>query len=199
MRSSSEWKETTTSRPPGLSTRSAAASAAASSIQLFIHEDAQGLKGAGGGMDPVRARVCTTRPTMSASARVVRIGRFGAGADNGAGDGAGMTLLAERSDDGGEIALGRMRHHVGCARSGVAHAHVERPIQAERKSALGLVELHRGNAEIEDNSVDRGVAEALRHRCEGGEPILHQQEAAPGRFHQIGARARSRSGRDRCR
>ncbi len=112
-------------------------------------------------------RACTTRPTMSASARVVRIGAFGAGADDGARDRAGMPLLAERSDDGGEVALGGLRHHVGGARPVAAHAHVERAVEAERKAALGLVELHRRDAEIEHDAVDRVVAKLPRDRCEG--------------------------------
>ena len=198
MRSSSEWKETITSRPPGLQRAFGSGKRRSELIQLFIHEDAQRLKGAGGGMDPVRTRVHDA--SYDVGQRAGGEDRaFGAGADNGAGDRAGMPLLAERSDDGGEVALGSLRHHVGCARPGFAHAHVERAVQAERKSAVGLVKLHRGNAEIEDDSVDRGDGRTPRHRCEGGEPFLHEQEAAPGRFHEIGARARWRSGRDRCR
>ena len=31
------------------------------------------------------------------------------------------------------------------------------------------------------------MAKLPRHRCEGGEPFLHEHEAAPGRFNEIGA------------
>ena len=92
---------------------------------------------------------------MSASALVVAIGACARARDDGAGDRARMALLAELEDDVGEIALGRLCHHVGGARAVAAHAHVERPVEPEREAALGLVELHRGDAEIEHDAVDR--------------------------------------------
>ena len=75
------------------------------------------------------------------------------GRDDGEGDAARMALLAELEDDIGEIALARLRHHVGGARAVDAHAHVKRPVEPEREAALGLVELHRGHAEIEHDAV----------------------------------------------
>ena len=54
MRSSSEWKATTTSRPPGLRTRSAAASPRCEFAQLVVHEQTQRLERAGGRMDVAR-------------------------------------------------------------------------------------------------------------------------------------------------
>src|SRR5262245_22316644 len=73
MRSSSEWKAITTSRPPGLSTDSAAASAAASSCSSSFTKTRSAWKvRVAGWMAPGRA--WTTRPTISASARVVRMG-----------------------------------------------------------------------------------------------------------------------------
>ena len=81
--------------------------------------------------------------------------RLLAGGDDGARDAARMALLAELEDDVGQIALGCLRHHVGGARPLGAHAHVERAVEPEREAALGLVELHRGHAEIEHDAVDR--------------------------------------------
>ena len=101
-------------------------------------------------------------------------------------------LLAERLDDEGEIALGRRRDHVGGGRAGIAHAHVERTVVAERKAALRLVELHRGDAEIADHAVDQRMAVSLRHLIETGEALLHQNQPAAGFLHQIGA-ARDRA------
>ena len=54
MRSSSEWKVTTTSRPPGVRMRSAAASAAHQFAQLVVDEDAQRLERARRRMDVAR-------------------------------------------------------------------------------------------------------------------------------------------------
>ena len=198
MRSSSEWNATTTSRPPGARIRSAAASAAASSpsSSLTKMRSAWNVRVAGW-MAPGRA--CTTRATMSASARVVRIG-----ASARARTMARATARAWRSspsdrDDGGEIALGRLRHHIGRARPGRAHAHVERAVEAEGEAALGLVELHRRHAEIEHDAVDRVVAETARHRFEIGEAILDQRQPAARAAARGRRRARWPAGRDRCR
>ncbi len=74
MRSSSEWKATTTSRPDGLSTRSAAARPRASSASSSLTKIRSAWKvRVAGWIVPSRAR--TTRATMSASARVVSIAR----------------------------------------------------------------------------------------------------------------------------
>ena len=52
-RSSSEWKETTASRPPGVSSASARGEAAVELAQLVVHRDAQRLEGAGRRIDGV--------------------------------------------------------------------------------------------------------------------------------------------------
>ena len=191
MRSSSEWNETTTSRPPGLSMRSAAASAAASSSSSSLTKmrSAWNVRVAGW-MAPGRA--CTTRATISASARVVADRRVVARRDDGARDGARMALLAERRDDRREIALGRRGHHIGRARAVAAHAHVERTVEPEREAALGLVELHRRHAEVEHDAVDRVVAAAARDAFEIGEAILDQRQPAVRLADTDRRRARSR-------
>ena len=43
---------------------------------------------------------------------------------------------------------------VGGAVAVALHAHVERPVVAEGEAALGLVELHRGDADVEHDAVD---------------------------------------------
>ena len=141
----------------------------------------------------------TTRPTMSASARVVRIGASLRAATMARATRARMPLLAELEDDVGEIALRGLRHHVGGARAVAAHAHVERAVEPEREAALGLIELHRGHAEIEHDAVDRGVAEFFRDAIELGEARLDQRQSASGRLDQTRRRSPRRSGRGRCR
>ena len=117
MRSSSEWNETTTSRPPGLRMRSAAAARAASSpsSSLTKMRSAWNVRVAGW-MSPGRAR--TTDATISASARGgARSAPAARALHDGAGDGARMALLAEQEDDVGEIALARGVDHIGGARA----------------------------------------------------------------------------------
>ena len=191
MRSSSEWKVTTTRRPPGLSTCSAATNPAASSASSSLTKmrSAWNVRVAGW-MAPGRA--CTMRATMSAERARGADRRIAAGGDDGAGDGARVAFFAEDRQDGCKVALGGRRHDVGRARSRGAHAHVERTVVAEGKSALGLVELHRGDAEVEDHAVDRVVAAAARHRLQIGEGVLYQHEPPLRRLHKIGA-ARDRA------
>jgi hypothetical protein len=47
------------------------------------------------------------------------------------------------------------------------------------KAALGLIELHRRDAEIEQDAVDRRVAEIARDLFEIGEAILDERQPAP--------------------
>ena len=100
---------------------------------------------------------------------------------------AGMTLLAEDVDDVGEIGLGGLRDHVRRGRAVMAHPHVERAVEPERKAALGLVELHRGDADIHHDAVDR--IDALRGADFGeiGEAILDQGQPAVRAVDQIEA------------
>ncbi len=88
------------------------------------------------------------------------------------------TLLAERGDDGGKIAVGGGVDEIGGAKTLAAHAHVERTVVAEREPAFRLIELHRRDAEIEQDAVDRAMAETLRDMFEIGEAVFHQGEPA---------------------
>ena len=114
---------------------------------------------------------------MSASAAVVAIGAVRALADDGAGNGARMPLLAENEDDVGEIAFAGVRDDVGGARALGPHAHVERAVVAEGKAAARGVELHRGDAEIEHDAVD--ASKPWRAQLiEIGEAVLDQRQPA---------------------
>ena len=113
--------------------------------------------------------------------------RLGARLDDGAGDWRAKTLLAEYEDDVGEIALAGGVHDVGGARPLAAHAHVERPVEPEREAALGLVELHRGDADVEHDAVDRSWPQLARDGVEIGEAIFDQRQPAAGVLDEIGA------------
>ena len=104
MRSSSEWKATTTSRPPSASTRSEAASAVGEFVELAIDEDAERLERAGRRMDAVGVAAADRRaPRCSASSSVPVIGARFRAAAMAARDGAGPLLLAEDGDHARQV------------------------------------------------------------------------------------------------
>ncbi len=94
--------------------------------------------------------------------------------------------------------VARLRHDIGRARAGACHAHVERPVGAEREAALGLIELHRRHAEIEHHAVDQLVAVTRDGRRKIGEPILLEHKPAIAGSDEIGSlRTRTRIAIDR--
>src|ERR1700722_9780197 len=97
-----------------------------------------------------------------------------------------MTFLAQSRDDESEFALTGARDDVGSARAVTAHAHVERPIEAKRKAARGIVDLHRRDADVEHDTVDRG--RAANDGFQIGETILDQIEPALRRLDQAKTR-----------
>ena len=60
----------------------------------------------------------------------------------------------------------------------MSHPHVERAIEAERKTAAGLVDLHRGHPDIHHHAVDGMRALRGANFGEIGEPILDQGQPA---------------------
>ncbi len=135
MRSSSEWNDTATRRPPRLEDALGGVQRGDQFAQLVIDENAQRLERARRRMNIARARA-HHRGDDVGQRRGGADRRLRARLDDGAGDGARMTLLAEQENDIGEIALARAGDDIGRARALAAHAHVERPVEAEGKSAL---------------------------------------------------------------
>ena len=93
-------------------------------------------------------------------------------------------FFSQGGDDGGEVALAGARDDIGRARTVAPHAHVERPVEPERKSARGFVKLHRRHAEIEHDAVGRGAA---CDRRQIGEAILDELEPAARFLDESGA------------
>ena len=163
IRSSSEWKVTTASRPPLFSTRSAASSPRSSSSSSSLTAiRAPGTPGWPDG--PWRPRrPPRARSTTSARSSVRSNGRSARRRTMRAGDPAGLTLLA---DSRGRCASARpgsaVVDQIGGGRALGAHAHVQRAVAHEGKAALGLVQLHGGDAEVEGHAV--GGRRAQRRR-----------------------------------
>ena len=105
--------------------------------------------------------------------------------DDGARNGAGSPLLAQMEEDVGELRLAPAVDDIGGRDPGFRHAHVERAVGLERESALRLVELHGGDADVEDDPV--------RAREPGfGGVALHVAEAALAKRQSAGMRAEQR-------
>ena len=184
MRSSSEWKATTTRRPPSLSTASAAPSACASSSssRLMKMRSAWNVRVAGWMRDAPAGPAA--RAMISASCAVLRIGCCCRAAFDGAGDAPRLLFFAVDADDRRQIACRCVideRSGVGAAPS---HAHVERPVEAEREPAFRLVELHRGDADVEHHAVNGCEVPRAGVALEVGEATFDQPETPARRFRQ---------------
>ncbi len=157
----------TTSRPPGLRHDGASARSFSRLAELVVQGDAQGLKGSRGRIlvalapaDGVGDELGqgTGRGQVFAAARL----------DDGAGDLAGKAFLAKIPQDPLDLVFVRSAQEI---RRGftlrLVHTHVQRSVVAERKSALGTVELHGGDPQVEQTTIHLGDAHALQ----GGEKL----------------------------
>ena len=87
-----------------------------------------------------------------------------------------MPLLAQREQQIGEVALRQRVHQIGSRTTTALHAHVERPIKTEREAALGLIELERGDTEVEDHAIKRRHAPGLKQRKHVTEATFDQMQ-----------------------
>ena len=98
-------------------------------------------------------------------------GRSRAAADDRAGDRARVPLLAVAAEEERELALLRLVDEVARGElGGRVHPHVERRVGRVGEPALGPVELHRGDAEVEQDRVGLDVVR--------GELAEHERELA---------------------
>src|SRR5581483_9986832 len=125
--------------------------------ELVVHCDAQCLEDALRGMPFAEARRCGDRRPD----RVHELGGalerlLAAAADDRLCDLPRVTLLAELAEDGDELLLGPLVDDRACVEVlGRVHPHVERRVGRVRESALGTVELHRRDAEVEQDRIRR--------------------------------------------
>ena len=130
--------------PTGPEERYGGLQPATEALQLVVDLDAEGLKGSGGGMNPLG-------PEAAGNGLLDQLPKLLGGGhrassplpDNGPGDRGGEPLLAVGADQGGQIDLvpaveegGR-----GLAGRGLVHPHVERAVLPEAEAAGGIVEL----------------------------------------------------------
>src|SRR5690606_9316381 len=93
---------------------------------------------------------------------------------------AAVALLAVAEDDRRELLHGVVVDDVSGALAVRAHAHVERSVVAESEAALALVELHGGDAEVEEHAVHFGDAVVVGELFEGWKGAGADPQAAVG-------------------
>lgn len=151
-------------------------------VQFAVHPDAQSLERAGRGMDALALGGAAGQvPDQARQFARARERALGPGLDDRLGDPARVALLAEDGNQPGKVPLFIGIDHLGGGfpiGARAFHAHVEGTVEAEREAPVGIVDLHRGHAEIEGDAVDRRDAVALEQRDHLGKPALDQREAA---------------------
>lgn len=114
-------------------------------------------------------------------------------ADDRAGDLLGELLLAVRAQDPGQVgsAVG-VQHVCGGQAGGVVHPHVQRGVLGVGETACADVELHRGDAEVEEDPLHRGHAQVGQDLGDLVVDRVHQRgalserlEPAPGEFESV--------------
>src|SRR5271157_6030808 len=160
--------------------------------ELIVDRDAEGLEGS-------RRRMCLLPPSRRGDAgdhpgelKGRDEGRRLAVFDDGAGDAARGALLAEMEEHIGDCRLVLVAQNVSGGPTLASHAHVERRVETQREAALGLIELHRRDADVENDAVDRRDAEFPYDRVEVAEPRLDDAEPAAGKRDEAGAGANGR-------
>ena len=192
-RSSPEWYAMTASVPPGARRSRSAGSARSSPAELVVHGDAHGLEQprevgrtrsraerAADRADEIVARregAVARRRTISRASRIAR------GSSPYSRKIARELLVARaRSSSVGRVALARR----------AAHAHVERRAFAEREAARRVVDLMRGDAEVEQDPVEAKVGDRGDGVDRGVVPLVGGEATASGGVGEPGARRRER-------
>jgi len=159
-------------------------------VELGIDVDADGLEGPRCGILLV-VRLVTDRLAHDRGELAGRLER--ARGDDGARDAARPALLTIAIDDVGDVAFVGAVEPFARGHARLAHAHVERAVGLERKTACPLVELHRGDSDVERHAVDSIDAAVGELRIEVAEAALDHFEraCAPGferaaRGHRVG-------------
>ena len=139
--------------------------------------NAQGLEGAGGGMNGMAQRRRALR--LGHDFHQLRSGGERATGDDGGGDAPSILLFAQPGDHRGQGAVIGAVEEVGGGGAFKTHAQVQRAFLAKGKSTRGRVELKRRYAQIQHNAV-AGTGQHVH----AGEFAFHQSQAALETLHQ---------------
>ena len=149
------------------------------------------------GLPPVRLAACGSASRISSTSRALLVnGSFVALAHDRGDDPLGLLLLAVRPQDPDELARRVGVEDLGGADAGrLVHAHVERGVLGVGEAAVGLVELHGGDAEVEEHALDA-------RRCRAGRAprgARRRRRARGWRARRRGRAARRRAAAPPCR
>ena len=200
IRSSSEWNEITTIRPPGRRTRMAAASACSRLRELVIDRDAESLEDARRGVDAARP------PRLHAgdeAAEFVRCleRRLDTATDDRSRDARRLRLFAVLGEDASKVLFSPAVHEVGRRLAKIRiGTHVERSSGTEAEAPLLVGELDGREAEVEEDSVDRSETVLAGQLVENSEvsssedrAIAEARELSRGDARAAGSRSSPRS------
>ncbi len=96
---------------------------------------------------------------------------------DGGRDPARLTLVAVELEDMGQRPVVPGIDDVGGGHALIAHPHVQRPVAHEGEAALGLIQLHGRDADVEDGAVQLGLAAFLERLGQAREWGADQLEA----------------------
>ena len=147
--------------------------------EFIVHRDPQRLEDAADGVFHLRG----LEPWLSSEGDADRIRESaragGAGAEEGAGEERGVGLVGVFGEKLRELRLGERREQRGggLAALGV-HPQVERAVLLEGETARGIIDLHRGDAEVGEDGVR--AADRREHLGEACEVLAMHDERSTG-------------------
>ncbi len=152
------------------------------------------------GLPPVRLAVCGSAARISSTRRALLLnGSFLALAHDRGDDPLGLLLLAVGPQDADEFARRVGAEDLRGAHAGrLVHAHVERGVLGVGEAAVRLVELHGGDAEVEQHALDARDAEPVEYVGQLVVDGVHQGGALPVRASRSPDRRRASLSRSRA-
>lgn len=123
--------------------------------KFIVDVNAEGLKSPGGGVAAI-GFATEQAGDQAGELRRRRKWRCLAIMDDGAGNQAGLALLAILVKYARDVFLWSRCEEICCRGAAAGHAHVEGAVVLERETALWPVELHGRHANVEHDSIDEG-------------------------------------------
>ena len=165
--------------------------------KFLIDGNSQGLKNAGGRMDPGPPAPAQRAFHHLGEIEGAREGRLGSAANESAGDAPRLTLFAIQTEDTRQLGGLGFIDQIGGGQARAGHAHVQRSIAHQREPALGLVHLHGRYPQVQGHAVRAPFAQCLGH----GRERSGQQAETPPRRQALGEGGHGRiavKGDDAC-